>query len=346
MTSDGRIERSQEVWTAYEPAIDFGGVSVDSVPTGFAIDFSGSLRRLEFLGDQQPPQGRVAIHSLPIDEEVFEWMDIIESIEAARTSEHRHYRFAEFGAGYGRWGVRAYRLAGAAGILDRHLILVEAEPTHLKWLHAHLDDNRVPDADATILPAAITTEVGEALFYVGMPEGTPGNSPAAWYGQALTHDYERSMKPTPSARGVWDRLRRTVAGDAASSRVSETTIELESGWKATRVLTRRIRDCIPPGLVIDLADFDVQGAELDTIWESIDVCDRQVKMLHIGTHSGEIEVGLREILRAHDWVPVRDYGLAGTRLTELGPIDFVDGVQTWINPRLRTARYNLNGVAS
>lgn len=298
------------------------------------------------MGEPQPPESPIAIRSLPIDEEVFEWMDIIESIEAARAFGHQNYRFAEFGAGYGRWGIRAYRLAGAAGLLDRHLILIEAEPTHLKWLRTHLEDNRVPDSDATILPIAITTEIGEALFYVAMPEGTPGNSPAAWYGQALTHDYERPTVPIPVARGWRGRMRRSVPRDATVSRDSEKTIELKSGWKATRVDTRRIRDCIPRGLVIDLADFDVQGAELDTISESIDICDNQVKMLHIGTHSSEIEAGLREILRSHDWIPVRDYGLAGTRQTELGLIDFVDGVQTWINPRLRTTRYHLKGAAS
>jgi hypothetical protein len=340
-----QIEKSQP-FTVVRPNVDFGGYEGASIE-GFEIDYSGARRRLAFnvSGPQTP--GILSLSGLPLDKETFEWLDIIESIEAARSANRGQYVFAEFGAGYGRWGVRAHLMAQRAH-LSAKLILVEAEPTHLEWLPIHLSDNGIPAEQATIHKVALAPRIGESLFYVEMPLGCSGNSPAEWYGQSLIKDYEKPMREDQSRTGFFGRF---LARGRAFFGVSQpppqagsfpqSSVLLQSGWRAVKVPTIRLRDCIPSNCIIDLADFDIQGSELDVIKESIDVCDASIRMLHIGTHGDEIERELRQLLIAHDWLSVRDYQLASVNETQFGAVHFVDGVQTWINPRLRRPEYVL-----
>jgi hypothetical protein len=81
--------------------------------------------------------------------------------------------------------------------------------------------------------------------------------------------------------------------------------------------------------------MDIEGQELPVIRATIDALDKQVKRLHIGTHGREIEDGLRGFLLAHGWSCWADYSLFSTSETPWGVISFENGVQGWVNPRLR-----------
>jgi hypothetical protein len=56
--------------------------------------------------------------------------------------------------------------------------------------------------------------------------------------------------------------------------------------------------------------------------------------MHIGTHTKEIEDGLRQLLSAHGWHCLFDYSLFSKGETPWGVIDFENGAQSWVNPRL------------
>ena len=113
--------------------------------------------------DQAPP--------LPnFDEEYFEWLDLLETVAAAR----ERYVFVELGAGFGRWTVRAALAAKRRG-LEFHGIAVEAEPTHFAYLQQHLRDHAIGTVECRC--AAITTSNEPVPFYVGRAE--------SWYGQAI-----------------------------------------------------------------------------------------------------------------------------------------------------------------
>ncbi len=86
--------------------------------------------------------------------------------------------------------------------------------------------------------------------------------------------------------------------------------------------------------LVDLIDLDIQKAEYVVLRSAIDALDVKVKRVHIGTHSHEIEQDLRALFRAHGWYKLNDYACFTTQQTEWGEIEFGDGVQTWINPRL------------
>jgi hypothetical protein len=84
---------------------------------------------------------------------------------------------------------------------------------------------------------------------------------------------------------------------------------------------------------IDLLDLDVQGEELKILSAGADLLDRQVKRIHVGTHSPELEEGLRKLFRGRGWHLLRDYGCNKVNPTPFGEVEFVDGVQSWINLR-------------
>jgi hypothetical protein len=65
---------------------------------------------------------------------------------------------------------------------------------------------------------------------------------------------------------------------------------------------------------------------------AIDVVDARVRRLHIGTHSQEVEQGLRALLAGRGWTKINDYPCQSRALTPYGEIEFGDGVQTWLNP--------------
>jgi FkbM family methyltransferase len=144
------------------------------VPSGFDADFLGSRYQTAYfkLFTPQPNARYVALPYPPVDEEYFEWIDLLETVTSARG----RFTMLELGAGFGRWTAR-----GAAAAEQRNLpyslIAVEAEPTHFEWLKQNLEDNGVRLADCRLIHAAVTGKDGKIGFCVGDPAGN--------YGQAI-----------------------------------------------------------------------------------------------------------------------------------------------------------------
>jgi FkbM family methyltransferase len=247
----------------------------------------------------------------PLDEEYFEWIDVLESVSLAQD----RYTMLELGAGYGRWAVRAAAAAKQRGITC-YLLAVEAEPVHFKWLKQHFSDNGLNPDEHALIQGVVTETPGETLFYVGMPDGGQ-DSAAQWYGQAIAQSYEILAKKTDTVHEGFRVFRHS------------------SGWKSIKVPALTLGSLTRDLDRIDLIDMDVQGEELKIVRSSIDELDRKVKRLHIGTHSHEIEDGLRSTLRRRGWNCQFDFPCLSKSETPWGPVDFADGVQSWRNLKLQ-----------
>jgi FkbM family methyltransferase len=238
------------------------------------------------------------------DEEYFEWIDVVESVLAAKD----RYVMVELGAGYGRWAARAACVARRRG-LRFHVVAVEAEPVHFKWLQKTLRDNGVKSSERTEINAAVASRRGTVQFYVG----ADGLDASSWYGQAIAF---------PDVVGTGGHY----AGRAVTRHAS--------GCSSICVETVTLADILRPFPITDLVDIDVQGEELAVISSSVPTINSKVKRLHIGTHSAEIEAGIRAIMTAQRWKCLGDYPGHATNNTPWGEIAFADGVQRWVNPRL------------
>lgn len=284
------------------------------LPAGFDHDFVGSITRRQFVEGlvqgSAPAEARHVQTTLPpFDEEYFEWVDLFEAIRSARDK----FVMIELGAGYGRWMVRAVKALERFNPMPYQLVAVEAEPTHFAWLKQHLSDNGIDPVRCELYQAAVDAKGEPVKFHVGNPSG--------WYGQAI------SRGPRP---GQLQRLLFNVHALLFLGKQPNRSDKVKTTWVRAitleRILERLGR--------VDLIDLDVQGAELEVLAAAIDRLDLQVKRLHIGTHSPEVEQELRALLKSHRWELIRDYACLSPNKTPYGEIEFGDGVQSWINPRL------------
>ncbi|MDD1661625.1 MAG: hypothetical protein LUQ49_04080, partial [Methanomicrobiales archaeon] len=113
------------------------------------------------------------------DEEYWEWIDLLESVVAAK----KKFVMMELGAGYGRWLIN-----GAMAVRQYHgtefpvrLIGVEAETTHFEWMKQHFLDNGLDPSQHMLIPKAIDNHHHEVEFYVTHPTL---KGAANWYGQS------------------------------------------------------------------------------------------------------------------------------------------------------------------
>lgn len=287
-------------------------------PTWFA-NFLGVRTRWSFLdglpqvaGKVQPRERVWSEPPLPeFNESYFEWIDVLEAVEAARGQ----FAMIELGAGYGRWLVVAVAALHHLNPLPYKLVAVEPEPTHFLWLKEHFTDNDIDPSQHDLHCAALTTHGRPVPFYVG--------NAAGWYGQAIADSVDR-----PSAiRSIWRQFKNPCVRllglkDREIERIEVSSVTLEA------ILDRHA--------LVDLVDLDVQGVEAAVLSASIDALDKKVKRVHVGTHSPEIEAELREIFSRHGWRNLLDFSGQQKNPTPFGEIEFGDGVQSWVNPRLGT----------
>ena len=273
--------------------------------SGFEHDFLGVRTRRAWFTTSAGTDAVKRRPELPeVNEEYFEWIDLLEAVEAAEGT----FTMIELGAGWGRWLARG---AVAARLLGKGVRLtgVEAEPTHFRWMKRHLADNGVPRRSRDLHRAAVAETPGRVRFHVG--------DPAAWYGQAIDRD------ATPSGRR--ERLRGFVARQLGTTTNSRLIVDV-------RAIT--LADLLAGVDRVDLIDLDVQGVEADVLTAAAEQIHSRVRRVHVGTHSSENELRCRELFTSLGWRNVNDFPFGTTVPTEWGPVSFQDGVQTWINDSL------------
>ena len=264
------------------------------VPTGFFVNWVGSLTAQHFNERLAPMKsGFVAPPPPAASEEYFEWTDMLEAIDAAAD----RFTMVELGAGYGRWVVDAWNAMRRKGLADKplHLVAVEAEPQHFRWLEEHFRNNDLDPAKHRLIEAAVAGQAGTVSFFSGHS--------GAWYGQAIVSGKAMQKEQYPQAEMI---------------EVPALTLD-------------QILDGIDH---VDLLDMDVQGAELDVCSASMATLIAKVRRVHIGTHATAIDIGLRRLFRAAGWRNIHDYPYKQASTTPYGVIQFGDGVQSWLNPRL------------
>ena len=297
-----------EVFSHFKP---FSGIASEN----YQSDFLGATTSHRFVAGLRCTGGHTVTDYPDPDEEYFQWVDLLESVVAARGS----YTMLDLGAGFGRWSVRAaYAIRQFNPGLPYYLTAVEAEPVRYEWMRTHFGHNGIDASQHRLIHAAVSDTPGEVLFYVGGPRGGPFDcTPDHWYGHSLTKDYDVSSQSKRD--GKYHGFKVTCH---------------KSGWRSIRVPSVSLRDLLKDLRRVDFIDVDIEREELPAIRSAIEELDAKVKRLHIGTHGKEIEDQLRQLLSAHGWRCLADYSLFSKSETPWGTISFENGVQSWVNPRL------------
>jgi len=198
------------------------------------------------------------------------------------------FTFVELGAGFGRWSMYAIAVAQECRPdITVFPIMVEAEPTHYRWLREHMRNNGV--TEYRVFNNLVSSSRTYYLFQTGKPGG--------WYGQSIMH------RPTV----------RSLVNEVVNGRVP----------RFVRSIT--LTDVLRGVERADLIDLDIQGEELAVLSSTPVETLNRIRRLYIGTHSPEIEDGLRELFAGLGWT-------CEFELPQDPPHDIIDGIQVWRNP--------------
>lgn len=273
------------------------------VPAGFFAYFLGNRTRISYWDCPEDIRHRFDLERLEafsgpgIDDNIFDWLILLEAVVEA----HDEFTMVALGAGWGRWLVSAAFAVKQFSQIPCRLIGVEAEPTHFQWMLQHFRDNDLDPAGHDLIEAAASGRSGRAWFYCGKP--------ASWYGQSIIRD--------PALDEIADKTE--IEYNSESARLVRTVDLAE--------VTERYRK-------IDYLHMDVQGAELDILAAASQDLNSKVKRVLVGTHSIEIEAGLRDLFGSLNWNCQYDVPINGSAVVDGVSVSLGDGVQVWINPGL------------
>lgn len=251
--------------------------------------FAYAVERLRYQIDQSHPK------KLIVDENYFEWIDLLESVISAQDS----FTFVEVGSGYGRWSARAYKAAKNIGFENKDitLITIEPEPYKTSMYKEHFSLNQIPDICCHHFQCAVSDYEGDANLYSVRPGKELQSESYEWYGQAIAYsDWEGAMKIPVQVQRLSNILQRFTDRE------------------------------------INLIDFDIQGEE-PKVLPDIQNTLEHVHKVRIGTNSAKDERFIRKFFSSLGWEKTRDYRGSGWRRTYAGPVRFVDGVLSFVNPR-------------
>jgi len=258
-----------------------------------------------------------------IGEDYFEMIDVLETVTQAKDG----YTIMELGAGFGP------HLVNAACAARLHhgsnfpctLIGVEAEPTCFRWMQEHFRDNGIDPAGHQLFEAAIIDRDGKTKFQVGFPDG---------FGGFIVSPLQRISNP---ARWLYRRLKKAYNKLTKSSSANEDFWSIEK--KRDEMHPEKVRAISLGTLLrdlnlVDLMHLDILGKECIVLMSAREEVDKKVKRVHIGTHGAKVEEELRNFFHNLGWECLYDFSGATKHSTPYGKMECVDGVQTWVNPRL------------
>src|SRR5581483_9342225 len=151
-----------------------------TVPAGYFANFLGVLTKLDYWVDPRPELEEGYHKHYPLlYEAYFEWIDLLQSVVEAEG----HFTMIELGAGWGRWTANAAAALRQVNPLPYTLIVVEAEPTHFRWMKEHLEKNGVNLNQCRLIEAAVAARDGSIGFSIG--EDSTWGTPNQWYGQSI-----------------------------------------------------------------------------------------------------------------------------------------------------------------
>ncbi len=273
-----------------------------------------------------PQHSQFVVTEYPgVNEEYFEWIALLESVLGARG----RFVMIELGAGWGRWLVNASVALKLANPVPSLLIGVEAEPTHFQWMLDHFRDNGIDSSEHTLIRAAVSDSDGETWFYTGRP--------GEWYGQAIAPGPEKPLRFLRRpvcfrARAILSPLLQMIGTTLRKGRPSG--FRDDESVRVEKVRAVSLNTLVRALDLVDQIDCDIQGAEYRVFASAVEQLSQKVRRVYIGTHDHGTETALRAFFLSLGWKPVYDYPVQQESLTAYGRVQFQDGVQYWVNPRL------------
>ena len=232
----------------------------------------------------------------------------------------------ELGGGYAARSVDAHRALQNLNPMPCQLVIVEAEPTHFAWAKRHLEANGIDPADHWLIKAAVSVDSDPKLFMRG--------AGVYYNGIVEPADVETVVKQIIDVNNTEQALRNLMTAGRCGMQIPYNSAAGRDLFDYEFVSTIPLADILAPLPHVDLMDIDIQGAEDTAIEPAMDLLNRRVKRVHLGTHGADIHRGLWELFFEHEWICEFDYPPFSQNATPWGQFETMDGILHFQNSRL------------
>ncbi|MDP6875608.1 MAG: hypothetical protein QF521_18960 [Alphaproteobacteria bacterium] len=294
-------------------------------------NFLGVMTDREFLARHYPSntnpdgfEGDAATRLPRVEdgEPFFEFAAIYNAVKTAR----ERFIMVELGGGYAARSVDAHRLLQKLNPMPSQLTIVEAEPTHFEWAKQHLIANGIDPSEHWLINAAVCADSEPRLFMLG--------SGLYYNGIVRRDDIERTVRDIVDMDGTAQALRNLMLGGRCGMQRAYDSAAGTDVFDYKFVSSLPLADILAPLPHVDLIDMDIQGAEDSVLPPAMEMLDRRVRRIHIGTHRADIHGGLWDLFFEHEWICDFDYPPFSKHNTPWGEFETMDGILHFHNPRL------------
>lgn len=290
------------------------------VPNGYVVDFLGILTDGNFLWNQVGPFGGHHVSTSPptVATHGESWFEVADWLMSAHEARQQ-YVAVSLGAAFGHQLVGAWKALQAINPLPSRLVAVEPVPQNCVWMRSHMATNGINPDDHWIIQAALGHDNEPVLFPVGAP-GTGLNSSVVVNSTESRQSYADVLR----SQGYSDRVLENILLYNSMGVPYELGLGYSGELKFVSAVT--LRDVLSPFDRIDLLEVDIQQSEIEVISPHMDLVNRKVRRIHVGTHGREAHDYLRALFSTARWEIVFDYAPNRHHVTKRGSMELDDGI--------------------
>ena len=302
-------------------------------PDGYKANFLGVLESEQYMELFANTNDFTGVDSgteearLPevIDGEYF--FECYDTLDAIRNARDR-FTMVELGGGYAARSVNAATALRVLNPLPALFVVVEPEPTHYEWAKQHFRDNSLNPDEHWFLQGAIVPHSGPALLTLG--EGLFSNQV-----QDIAQ-INRLVSKILKSRSAEDSLQTLLSTGnlGIALRQNPGTAVKARDFDVGFVNAFQLSDVLAPLGRVDYLDVDIQCMEIEVLPECVDLLERKVRLLHIGTHTPKIHEKLRCLFSERGWYIRFDFSPNAQHETPRGCFSTNDGILSVENSRI------------
>jgi hypothetical protein len=286
------------------------------------IDCFGGRTRRSFLDISKEDMEKHSCASLleafapSYNEDFFDFAELVASILDCEDD----FTLVELGSGFGRWLVHGANCCRMLGQPIGALVGIEAEPTHFRWMRQHFLDNSIDPNSHYLFEGVVSDKYGKVPFYTG--------SPSQWYGQSIAQSVIEFGPPKRP-------LLHTLANFFGRERLMDA-FQLIPSYPLDYLLE------IP--FLVDFMHVDIQGSEFDVLNPAIFHLNHKVRRIHVATHGPttapargrDMDRLIFDLFSSNGWKLDTRIAPGESMNIDNQNIHFVDGLQFWLNPQLKS----------
>jgi hypothetical protein len=251
-------------------------------------------------------------------EAFFEIAAVMRSVLAAK----KRFVVVELGGGFGARAVDALAALRQFNPLPATAVVVEPIQGHLDFARRHFTNNGFTTDGHWFLAVAVAADTKPLFMPLNI--GRYGNTAES------TPMYEYLIRAIHSS---FDTAKKVINILMAHKKIALSVGDGNKPETIGIVSALTLDDILFPFDVVDLIDMDIQCAEDAVVPASINVLNKKVKLLNIGTHEAGIHDRLRALLSSAGWSILADYPPHADFDTPYGSFRTGDGVLMVENPR-------------